>query len=139
MTTRLIVAGLCSAVALLTSHAKADEKKIAELSKARFEAAKEAYRLRLRLVKERPESPSVEGLCALSKKLLDAERDLSAKPESHLKALESHLRRMVELEKIASEQEKVGIGGADQRLVVRTYRLEAELWTEKAKLESKKK
>ena len=61
------------------------------------------------------------------------DRDVSAKKEDQIAALEAHLGRMRELEKLAKNFAKVGQGSAHDAFAAEYYRADAELQLLRAK------
>jgi hypothetical protein len=116
----------------------ADE--VATLLKARATVAEKAYRGALEGITRTRRVGNVliqvtenpEEIYIWSVRWLQAQRDLSAKHEDQLAALEAHLKRMTELHKIVKDLAK------DLMLGFRVdeaewYRLEAQLWLAQAK------
>jgi hypothetical protein len=68
-----------------------------------------------------------------SLRLLDAERDLSDKKGDQLTALENHWQRMKEFEKINQIRFDAGRVPIADNAQTKFYRIQAEIWLERAK------
>jgi hypothetical protein len=119
-------------VFLLAPIGWGDEKRLAELAKARFETLNKAYDLLFARVQS-GRAP-LDMLRDVSVQLLQAHRDVNSRRENQLAAHEAHLRRMTEVEKIARQRAKVDAGLTGFLLLAEAHRLEAEYWLEKAKV-----
>jgi multidrug resistance efflux pump len=134
-----LLPGMFGTVALTVARAGPDDKpapeptpEFAALYKSRLEAARQAYQLLAKSMAAQ-ESSDVEGLYRWSQRWLDAQRDVSAKKEDHIAALEAHLGRMRDLEKLAKNFAKAGQGSAHNAAAAEFYRADAELQLLQAK------
>ncbi len=110
------------------------------LLKARIALAEKAYRAAFAgLTRTRrignvliQETDKPEEVYVWSVRWLQAQRDLSAKPEDQIAALEAHLNRMMELKKQIEmiSRDLMPLPRVDE---AEWYRLEAQLWLAKAK------
>jgi hypothetical protein len=102
------------------------------LLKVRVAAAEKAYRGEWDELRTSGATAQPENIYTWSVRWLKAQRDLSAKPEDHVSALEAHLKRMTELRKVVEALPKnlVPRFKTDE---AEWYRLEAQLWLTKAK------
>jgi hypothetical protein len=121
---------------LANSTPLAGQETLAELAKARFKAAEKAFQEFV--------SSEIGGLrdyqmrYSLSKRLLEAQRDLDSSRENELRAFEAHFDRMVDLERKINERIKERGITATARYEGEYYRIEARFWLEKAKVKVKK-
>ncbi len=76
---------------------------------------------------------TLDILLGASLRLLDSEQELSDKKADQIAALERHLRRMKELETILQAQHKAGRASLADYDQAKYFRLQAEIWLEKAK------
>lgn len=109
------------------------EKKIAKLAKARFETATKAYTQWLKYELNTGGGFFSDMPYHLSRRLLEAQRDLDPKEENQNSAYKAHFERMVELEMVIKHRVKVGKAPAEGLLVGESFRLEAEFWLERAR------
>jgi hypothetical protein len=77
-----------------------------------------------------------ELLYQAARRLVEAERELPDK--SAVTALANHLRRMSEIEKVSKERFDAGRIGVQDYRAAQYWRLEAEIWLERALQEGKK-
>lgn len=134
-----LLPGMYGTVALTVARAGPDDKpapeptpELAALYKSRLEAAQKAYQMLAKRV-EAGAANDVEGMYRWSQRWLDAQRDVSAKKEDQIAALEAHLGRMSELEKLAKNFAKAGQGLAQDAFAAEYYRADAELQLMRAK------
>jgi hypothetical protein len=129
---------LCVLLAFLLANSTppAAQETLAELAKARFKAAEKAFQEFV--------SSEIGGLrdyqmyYSLSKRLLEAQRDLDSSRENQLRAFEAHFNRMVNLEKTINKRiREVGLDPRG-RYEGEYFRIEARFWLEKAKVKVKK-
>jgi RNA polymerase sigma factor (sigma-70 family) len=106
--------------------AKAREEEAA-LKKALVEEARKVYQLDMARLKNL-QGVSAEELYRWSRRLLEAQLDLAAKPEERLPAFREHLKRMQEVEGFTDRQWKVGQGRESEAVAGRYYRSQAALW-----------
>src|SRR5262249_25367116 len=72
-----------------------------------------------------------------SKRLLEAERESSPKRADQIAACEAHLNRMKEIENVNRQRFNAGRIGIQDLAESTYYRIEAEIWLERAKLGKK--
>jgi outer membrane protein TolC len=118
-------------VKALLAAAKVGDKMKA-LLKARLEAALKEAEGRRQVYRE-GESGTLNDLASSSLRLLEAERELSDQKADQIAALENHWQRMKELEEINQERFKAGRVSVMDLSQARFYRLQAEIWLERAK------
>ncbi len=82
-------------------------------------------------IESRP--PLGELLYRWSCRWLDAEREISSRQEDVLAACRAHLGRMRELERVARERFRNRYVPVEEDTAAQFYRLEAEIWLERAK------
>ena len=123
-----------SLVLCLNPPVRGDEKKLAELAQARYQAAEKAYKAFVELEKSQTR-PFTDMLYHLSVRLLQAQLDLHSATDKHVAAYKAHLDRMLEWETQIKLTTKPASASS---LVVESYRVEAEYWLEKAKNKSTK-
>jgi hypothetical protein len=121
-------------VVLLTATARASGQDLDELRKQKLEAASEAYKLQLMIL--RNGQGTYETLYRWSVRWMDAAReaDPKADPVRHLQA---HLDRLRELEVLAKAQFKGGLVTKAEMLAATYYRLDAQIQLELAKAKKK--
>jgi hypothetical protein len=126
-------------VGMTAARAAPDEAKaLAENAKARAEAARLAYR-ELVLPQERdPRFWSTypdyfERVYRWSTRWLEAEREVSARKEDQVAALEAHRERMRDLERRVQRLRGGGNATVREAAAAAFYRLEAEKWLLQAK------
>ena len=110
----------------------------ATLAKARVDAAHKAYAVAVNLVKQGSPGAKLEDVYTWSVRWLNAQRDLSGKPEDHLSALTAHLQRMQEQAKGARDLYRVGLGSPLDSVAADYYVTEAELWLARTRAAAKK-
>jgi len=113
-------------------EARKEDAAIAELQKKKLQAAQKAYEIRLKRIEAGTEAPG--GMLALSKMLLEAEKEVNNTREGHLKALRAHFERMKQDEELVRRRVEAGTknyGPADFA-EAEFYRYEAEIWLRKA-------
>ena len=113
-------------LAALAPSARADD--LVENAKARAAAAGEAYRLasrRLVEIGDPASSATLELLHLWSRRLMEAQQEVSNKKEDKIAAAQAHLVRMKELEDVVKKQVDVGFRAPDSG-ATKFYRLEAE-------------
>lgn len=76
---------------------------------------------------------TLDIMLGASLRLLEAERELSDKKADQVTALENHWRRMREMEKVDQAQFQAGRLAEADWAQSRFYRIQAELWLEKAR------
>jgi RNA polymerase sigma factor (sigma-70 family) len=76
---------------------------------------------------------TLDILCGSSLRLLEAEKQLSKDKADHLLALEHHLKRMQEIEKLNQERFDAGRIAIGDLAQSRYFRIQAELWFEQAR------
>jgi RNA polymerase sigma factor (sigma-70 family) len=76
---------------------------------------------------------TLDFLFAGSRRLLEAQRDMSDKKEDQVAALEAHWQRMKQIEELNKKRFDAGRIGIQDYAESKYYRLEAEVWLEKAK------
>jgi RNA polymerase sigma factor (sigma-70 family) len=81
---------------------------------------------------------TMDALLGASLRLLDAEKELSDKKDDQVAALQRHLRRMKEMEKILEAMFQAGRASQADYAQAKSYRLQAEIWLEKAKEKEKR-
>jgi hypothetical protein len=117
--------------------AEDDAKAEAANAKARMEAARKVYKgilARARIDPGAPLSSAVfAGLNRWSLRWMEAQRDLSRKKKEQFTAVEAHVKRMRELEKMGERMGKKGLLSASEVSAVTFYRLDAEKLLLKAK------
>jgi hypothetical protein len=114
-------------VVVFVQHARADD--LVENAKARAAAADEAYRLAwLRLAEnvEPASSANLEMLHLWSRRLMEAQQEVSNKKEDKLAAAQTHLERMKQLEDRVKKLVDAGDARALDSAGAKYYRLEAE-------------
>jgi hypothetical protein len=67
-----------------------------------------------------------------SRLVLDSQQDLATKKSERIAALEAHLARMNELEALVKKVRKLGFGFSIDVGASEYYRIEAQVWLEKA-------
>lgn len=75
----------------------------------------------------------LDFLCAASRRVLDAQRDLAEKKADHIAALEAHWQRMKQIEEKQVERFNAARIPIQDVAQAKYHRLEAEVWLEKAK------
>jgi hypothetical protein len=70
-----------------------------------------------------------------SRRLLEAERELSAKKEDQIAALQNHLKRVTEFDKVNRERYDAGRIPIQDLSQTTFYRVQAEIWLERAREE----
>jgi hypothetical protein len=68
-----------------------------------------------------------------SRFVLESRRGIAVKPAEHVTAIEDHLDRMKKLEELVKKIRRLGFGRSYDVGASEYYRLEAELWLEKAR------
>jgi RNA polymerase sigma factor (sigma-70 family) len=111
--------------------APAAEDKLTALLKERVEAAKTWEKARHeQFLAGRG---TLDILFEASKRLLEAERELSDKKADQIAALEAYFKLMKEIEEVNQARYDAGRVGIDDLAQSKYYRLEAEIWLERAK------
>ena len=100
--------------------------------KALRDAAREVYELTV-VAYERGQVDDIEQLYRWSKRWMDQEFALGANNDTRAAAIESHLERMKQLEKIETARYEAGAGESAVVAATRFYRLEAETILAEAK------
>jgi FMN phosphatase YigB (HAD superfamily) len=128
---RLLVFGLLPAGLTLGPAAPDAPAELAPLAKARYAAAVRQYEETWSYYQQaRIDSYQVY---VWSRLVLDAHRDMGAKPAEQITALENHLDRMQKLESLIKKVRRLGFGRSYDVGAAEYYRLEAELWLARAK------
>jgi hypothetical protein len=112
------------------------EDELHKLAKARVKAAEAS--IQAFLSSERAGLRDYQMYYRLSRRLLDAQRDLDSTLQGELRAFQAHFDRMVELEQGIMRRIKEKAMGTEARYEGEYYRIEARFWLEKAKLKAKK-
>jgi outer membrane protein TolC len=100
-----------------------------ELAEARLKAARQAYEQAMKAFVEGMKEE--ETVYTWSRRVLDAQRD--AAPGERIAALEEHLKRMADLEKLANERYKAGVIPSAGVAAAQYFRIEAETWLAQAR------
>jgi hypothetical protein len=135
---KMKVAIVCVLLAFLLANSTplTGQETLADFAKARLKAAEKAYREFV--------SSEIDGLrdykmhYSLSKRLVEAQRDLDSSKENELRAFEAHYNRMVDLEKTIEKRIRGGYISPPARFEGQYYLIEARFWLEKAKAKLKK-
>ena len=133
---KVIILCVLAAFSLANSTTLAGQETLAELAKARFKAAEKAFQEFVS--SERGGLTDYQMRYSLSKRLLEAQRDLDSTRENELRAFESHFDRMVDLEQKIKKRIREGGITATARYEGEYYLIEARFWLEKAKVKVKK-
>ena len=124
----LVLAGLSIAPASPTASSTAANP--SPLAEARYRSALKQYEITWSYYQQaRIDSYQVY---VWSRLVLDARRDLGAKPADQIVALEEHLARMRKLEELVLKIRRLGFGRSYDVGATEYYRLEAELWLVRA-------
>jgi hypothetical protein len=99
---------------------------IAALAAERLEAAAEGFRLTLKGYEAgtRP----FNDIASWSRRQAEAALDPAIPAPRRKDLLEQHVQRSRELERVAAERFRAGMGGQDEAIGAKYLRLEAELW-----------
>ena len=100
-----------------------------ELAEARLKAARQAYEQLVKTIGFG--TVDFETLHTWSRRILDAQTE--AAPRERVAALEAHLARMRDLEKMAGERYKTGNASPADVTATEYYRIEAETWLAQAR------
>lgn len=114
--------------------AKAPQKpadKLKDLIKAKLEAAKLECESRMKEFQDG--RGTLDILVHSSRRLLESEREVGDSKEHLLTALETHFRLMKEIEEVNQERFNAGRISIMDVAQARYYRLEAEIWLERAR------
>jgi hypothetical protein len=126
--------GLLVAGGLQAAPEPTPEKTLADLAKARVEAARRTYTEMARNHKE-GRITRTEIVYQWSLRWLAAERDVSPARADRVAACKAHWERMKELERMTKDQLRARFVPIEEATAAEFYRLEAELWLAKAKAE----
>src|ERR1700682_126380 len=154
MKTHILYIGLVSAIvalgalagaSLLAPVAQGQERQAepevpADLLKAQVASTRNIYEARWKVYPEIPKGDSVESLYLWSVRWLNAERDMSKNPADRAAAVEAHLERMKKVAEITKKLVEDGVSKDLTSLHVAAaefYRVEAEIWLVKAKVNAK--
>jgi hypothetical protein len=110
-------------------------------AKDRLKAARKVYKLQMELLINVPgQRDSAEKIYSWSRRLMEAQRDLSPDRKKRVTAAEAHLARMQKLEKLLNDFVKMG--GAEsyryESFMAKYFRLEAEKWLAQARKSKRK-
>jgi multidrug efflux pump subunit AcrA (membrane-fusion protein) len=108
--------------------AAADAADVKALARARREAAEKVYGALLKQRQLGLAGADAEQFYLWSRRWLEAQRDASGTKEERLAALEAHLQRMTDVQKVAAQLAKAGQAPTWQGAAADFYRTEAELW-----------
>jgi hypothetical protein len=101
------------------------------LARAKLDAARQTYQA---VMRDLPAARAdAEKVYLWSRRVLEAQRDLSDKKAERIAALEDHLARMKELRKVALARYRAGHATHTEALAGEFYVAEAELWLAQAK------
>jgi len=112
-------------------QASKSSDKMAALLLACYQAACDEFKIRVeRLLEGRDPTHTIFGS---SLRVLEAERELSTKKGDQIVAFENHWHRMKGVEKLVQLKSEAGSGATQDVAETRFYRLQAEVWMERAK------
>jgi hypothetical protein len=99
-------------------------------AKARLEAARKVYQgiMERHQIEPSRQPLDFENLCLWSRRWMDAQRDISDEKSNQLEAIDAHLNRVRDLEKIARQWVQVNAITTFECSAVEFHRLEAEHW-----------
>ncbi len=138
-------AALAFLAAGLVARAAPAASPLEELTKARRDKAERVYKAMVDALNPGPPPPGqrpaladrlgekLEAVYQWSRRWLEAETELAAKPEGRAAALKGHHDRMEALAKLARALHEAGDASQAQADAADFYRLEAAAWLEKAK------
>ncbi len=132
MLPRMLLLTLLLGLPGMTRAASVDNhEKTAALARERLAAAQHAFDL----VRKRYQAGqgTAEGFYCWSRRVLDSQKAVDPGQAKVRAALQAHLDRMNELEKIVTARNQAGQLTADEVAAARFYRLEAEIWLAQAK------
>jgi hypothetical protein len=112
---------------------KADPEVPADVLKAQVVSAAEVYRLRLEGYRGGEPNSDLESTYLWSVRWLNAERDLSKKPNDRVAAAAAHLERMKTVEAMAAARVKGGNAPRHHAAAAEFFRVEAQIWLARAK------
>jgi hypothetical protein len=99
-------------------------------AKARLDAARKVYQgiMERHQIEPNRQPLDFENLCLWSRRWMDAQRDISDEKSNQLEAIDAHLIRVRDLEKIARAWVQVNAITSFECSAVEFHRLEAEHW-----------
>ncbi|HYT87743.1 MAG TPA: hypothetical protein VEL76_03390 [Gemmataceae bacterium] len=104
------------------------------LAEAKLKAAQEAYRLHVERAKMGgSDSFNEEKWYQMSVRVLQSEQELSKNKGDRIAAFRAHCDRMTELEALAKRFGKAGAAAPERVASTRFFRLEAEIWLDRAR------
>jgi hypothetical protein len=122
-----VVLGLVTLASLHAAPNPAPPKPAVKLIQAKRDAARKTYEAVWRNNREAL-LPFVEIAYRWSHRWLEAERELSEQKADQIAALERHLNRMRELERITRERFRAKVVPLEEASAAEFYSLEAEIW-----------
>jgi len=117
---------------LSAAPAPPDPKVPAPLAKKRLDAARKTFEGYLRMFRNKG-SPDPEKLYVWSRRLMEAEQALGDDKSTARAAVQAHLDRMKELERICADFARAQQGLQVDAEAARYYRIEAEIWLSQTK------
>jgi hypothetical protein len=124
----LIFSGL--AFSVLVSAVHADQTSTVDNAKARLQSARKVYEAMMEEIKQGAQVQTTqldpEKLYTWSRRWMNAQLEVSEKKENRIGAVEAHLARMKELEKILKKLYDAGVQPFSSVAAAEFYRLEAE-------------
>jgi RND family efflux transporter MFP subunit len=106
---------------------------VKKLTQARLEAARKTYEMLLQRYKNATDRLDTEKMYQWSRRWMEAGRDLASKQDERVAAVQAHLDRMKDLERLATALSKAGQGLMSDVSAAEFYRTEAELWLAREK------
>ena len=131
----LWLAPLFAPMVVANANQQTRQEKVQELAEKRLTAARAAFDAWFKLAKANEQNDRItqDRMYHLSIRVLDAELSLTKQKEARVAAYEGHLGRMRDWENLVVGRVKLGAAPAAERVVVESYRVEAEYWLEQAK------
>lgn len=123
----ILLAGLTLAGGAGAAEPAPAKKVPQHLTQARRDAARQTYEAFLKNNREGL-LPLVEPAFRWSRRWMKAERDLGETKDDRVAAVQGHLRRMQDLERITRERFRSRVVPVEEASAVEFYRAEAETW-----------
>jgi hypothetical protein len=112
--------------------AKESEKLLIKLRKAKLEAARQTFNVVSKNFNEGPVR-GVELPYRWSRRLLEAERQMSAEKSAQISAFQRHVERMQNVERVARDLYRERVNTVNEVTAAEYYRREAEIWLVQAR------
>jgi len=124
--------GVILAAVAVAASAPTGPEKASAIAQRQLRVAREADRA-LQALRKAREGPRAEQVCRWSRRLMEAERQMSEESASQIAAIDAHLLRMKAMEKLAKGVYHQGALGYWELLEAKGRVLEAECLSSQAK------